>query len=339
MCHCNLGFSRVSYNLPPEHDEFQLHPLEPSRLSTVSIRYQPASPRPSQTEERPSSPTDSIEKLTLPAADDLMTDSWSDNVIRLIRSPSVHRYYGEKVGESSTAHVPHNLSISKASRPTSAIEVTEDEKTALMTTTSFAVPHQRSSFPGTSSPSRRDAKAAGDEDPASPTHSPAHASHSSMSNIRIDAATTVRRPSLEYSRSVTSGVEQSSLSAPSHTSAYGLRSSMERYRTSPALPSPQEDMEDEPSALAARDGDDASGGGAVPDATARAISPPHLAPVQSIEDDEAPRWAFEAFPKLNRMRWFNSTKAAIVFGMLTTTMVAANVIYNIVLAAHGNYQG
>jgi hypothetical protein len=53
-----------------------------------------------------------------------------------------------------------------------------------------------------------------------------------------------------------------------------------------------------------------------------------------------PPWKFEAFPMLNRRQsWFNSTKAAMICCALTTTMVLATIIYNIILAAHGQPQG
>ena len=89
--------------------------------------------------------------------------------------------------------------------------------------------------------------------------------------------------------------------------------------------------------------EDANGGGAFPvDSTTTTTAIPAPEDVSSFhgsKDHETPRWPFEAFPTLNRMRWFNSTKVAIVFCTLTTTMVSVAVIYNIVLAAHGNYQG
>jgi hypothetical protein len=54
--------------------------------------------------------------------------------------------------------------------------------------------------------------------------------------------------------------------------------------------------------------------------------------------DDIPHRTFEAFPKLNRKRWFDSTKVAIVFCGLTSLLVCINIVYNIVLAARGSSQ-
>jgi hypothetical protein len=122
-------------------------------------------------------------------------------------------------------------------------------------------------------------------------------------DIRIDPATSMLRPSGESTRSFKTVAKQSSLYAPS---VYGLRSSVTVNYTT----------------------------------TTKVIAPPgDVSSFHTIEEHETPPWAFEAFPKLNRMRWFNSAKVAIAFCMLTTIMVLANIAYNILLAVHGNYQG
>ena len=58
----------------------------------------------------------------------------------------------------------------------------------------------------------------------------------------------------------------------------------------------------------------------------------------NTSDENLPHQVFEAFPKLNRMLWFNSIKVAIVFCGLTSVLVSINIVYNIVLAARGNSQ-
>lgn len=47
---------------------------------------------------------------------------------------------------------------------------------------------------------------------------------------------------------------------------------------------------------------------------------------------------FEAFPTLNRRPWFDSVKVAMMFCVLTSGLVMANIVYNIVLAARGSGQ-
>lgn len=57
------------------------------------------------------------------------------------------------------------------------------------------------------------------------------------------------------------------------------------------------------------------------------------------DDDDITHYPkFEAFPRLNRTRWFDSIKVAIVFCGLTSVLVCINVVYNIVLAARGSGQ-
>jgi hypothetical protein len=125
-------------------------------------------------------------------------------------------------------------------------------------------------------------------------------------DIRTNLATVMHRVSEESTRSVNTVAEQGSLHAPYHPSVHGLRLSV-----------PVDYI-----------------------ATTKAIPPPSgVSSFHTIGEYETPSWTFEAFPKLNRMRWFNSAKLAIAFCLLTTIMVLANVAYNILLAIHGNYQG
>lgn len=263
--------------------------------------------------------------LTLPDAKD--DDKWSDKIIRLIRSPSIHRYYGEPVaGGSSTAHAHRRLSLSKAT------ELTEGEKSGLISPVSLG-PHRHRSVPGSIMASRRGSNT------ASPMHSPTRVRHMSVPDITIETPSIVNGKSTHLAAA---DAEQGSVDAPLPTSPYGLRLSIEKFRKSPVLSSPQEEAEDMPSTPGTT-GEFVNGGGAlVVDSTTTAtntmVPPDDESSFHTTEDQEMPRWTFEAFPRLNRMRWFNSTIVTIVFCMLTTIMVSANVIYNIVLAAHGNYQ-
>jgi hypothetical protein len=58
-------------------------------------------------------------------------------------------------------------------------------------------------------------------------------------------------------------------------------------------------------------------------------------PSNNTSDDDIPHRTFEAFPTLNQKRWFDSTKTAMVFCGLTSVLICIDVVYNIVLAARG----
>jgi len=57
-----------------------------------------------------------------------------------------------------------------------------------------------------------------------------------------------------------------------------------------------------------------------------------------VSDDETPVRVFEAFPTLNGIRWFSSVKFAIVSCVLTSVMIIATIIYNIIQAVHNGGQ-
>jgi hypothetical protein len=265
-------------------------------MSSISIHYQPASRSQSIAEQPSTHPTKSTD--TLPHLDDASAAKWPpDNIIRLIKSPSVHRYYGESVAEGTNA--PRRPSSSKV---TSAPSVAEDEKTGLMSPPSFVVPDRHNSF---SVASRRGAN------DASSMHLPTRAKYPSAPD-NAPPSSVMHRPSGESAFSVHTDPARGSLRAPS------------AYASVPA----------------ARTGSHADRG-AFPITTIKATAPSDVASfhISDItEDHDAPPQTFEAFPAL-RTHGFNSAKVAIMFCMLTTLMVFANVAYNIVLVIHGNHQG
>jgi hypothetical protein len=239
----------------------------------------------------------------------------TSNVMRVVRSPSKHRYYGQAADGSSA---PRSPSAIVPADPVDEEEDSDDEKdgmkqSVLQVDESLKLPpprtpiqaeaavprHEHSRSPNkivtSDTGEQHDAAAGGVTSPASPNR------HVPMIRIQIPSG---------------ADSERSSDNTPppyDHTPLIGEVQSQEG-RSSPRR-----------STSGRRDS--ISG--------IRVISPPIPS---SPSDEQTPTRVFEAFPTLHGNHWFTSVKLAVVSCVLTSTMIVATLIYNIIQAVRNSGQ-
>jgi hypothetical protein len=366
---------------------YQLHPLEIPNVEAPPLRRRkPRSPtrRPWEgTTILPAPPTESTERLVPPmltvdttlAAPDA-TDA-SGEVIRFVRSPSIHRNYGEtSSGRRRSSKTPADGDGAEE----------EEERIGLTS----AHRHSSLTVPSEEVLARSRGRKGDDDGDAVPSRR--RAASLSLPKIEIETptpATIGRHLSLEKQSSPSPPAGSGGGSLFPHTQEHRLRSSFEKYRTSglsspmeetedhlsaqsrlpappppseterrPSAPSGTEDRLEEPeseaSSFASLDEEDRRDGKeddeqdppppliSINDASPSmsSLGDTSSSLLSSLDKASSPPLKFVAFPMLNRhRRWFDSTKAAMLCCGLTTAMVLAAIIYNIILAAHGQPQG
>jgi hypothetical protein len=249
----------------------------------------------------------------------------------MVRSPSKHRHYGQTVEEASSARSSRSLSISKL--PNSVMEIKEDEtddekgdlKIPSSTTeaevdevvkswTTQAIPYGERSL-SNATYEQHDAIAGGDRATTDPSPKTPKTMSRHVPVIRIQIPSDA---GLLQERSLSSDEDAAQRSSEnSHAPIIGGGEG--------------------------RDGSDHMSTGMSPRRTIverlnsiTVITRPAPSISSTSSDDETPGRVFEAFPTLNRTRWFSSIVFAVVSCVLTVIMIIATLVYNILQAAHGN---
>jgi len=346
----------AALDLHQQHDEFRLSaltsPTSPitTAIATSPIRHKPPHIQISIPNDDPA--TNDLHDTPLLSGDP--GPSTSGDVIRLIRSPSVHRHYGQ-TPEGSGPLSPRRLSITTSHRTSIPVAVVteddddNDEKTDLtlqvprMSTTAAAIaddeekPHLTLEIPRVSLTVPSNSTAASPRASSAVEHytsniapSPIHGIRrsSSVPGIKIELPPIIPRPASQVAmvRSPSGSADpehrhrDTAPFNPLRRLGHILRSLVKNFRVREIshLDSYPAEVRLEEGGVGDGIEDDGEGGLST-----------------NSSDDNIPHRTFEAFPKLNSKRWFDSTKVAIVFCGVTSVLICIDVIYNIVLAARG----
>jgi hypothetical protein len=286
--------------------------LEPPPTNTETLSVPPAV-------NDSTIPVDTTEPDRLAPVD---APSSPTNVMRVIRSPSKHRYYGQ-AAEGSSA--PHSPSAVMSSDPVLDEEDTDDEKedvkksdlTMLQVDESLKLPSPRTP-------------------PRTPNYveAPAPQRERSRSPIKVVTSAT-RKP-----RDAAAGGVASPTSPNRHVPMIRIQipSSADSERSSDNTPPPYDHtpLMGEVQSQEGRSSPRRSTSGRRDSISGiRVVSPP--AP-SSPSDEQMPSRIFEAFPTLHGNHWFTSVKLAVVSCVVTSTMIVGTIIYNIVQAVHNSGQ-
>ena len=299
-----------------EQDEFRLSFLEASSEETLpsnSISLSPITPRRRGYSRLGRSR--SAGHLSVPA---------TSNVIRLVKSPSIHRNYGQRAEEPSPTYASRRHTIIALPHRSHAVEdegTTHSDDIALevdgapkrpkfLTTDGESTPPHRDSL----SPTRRVIDVIHEQDESGTTLSD--------DTIAADMLTPLMSPrvpdataTLSRSRSLsTSGIVD--LQKTDGSSIAEERPGSHGGEFTPKKVPPRIKIIDELDPIT-RTGDTVS----------------FVLPIEQAVDDETPHRIFEAFPTLNKTRWFNSTRVAIISCAFMTLMVLFTIIYTIVQSA------